>query len=108
VSVSQGFARQDPKRDPYCIRARPSIVVCRRHWRAKCPNTIELLPAFSRKPSTSDATLGEFMRSFEVEREQAGEGLLGRNVLGPAVSGGGGDGAVEGVMREAKPARASL
>jgi hypothetical protein len=46
------------------------------------------------------------MRSFEVEREQAGEGLLGRNVLGPAVSGG--DGAVEGVMREAKPARASL
>jgi hypothetical protein len=48
------------------------------------------------------------MCSFEVERERAGEGLLGRNVLGPAVSGGGGDGAVEGVMREAKPARASL
>jgi hypothetical protein len=42
--------------------------------------------------------------SLKIEREQAGEGLLGRNVLGPAVSGG--DGAVEGVMRVGEPTRA--
>jgi hypothetical protein len=41
---------------------------------------------------------------FEVEREQTGEGVLGRNVLGPAVSGG--DGPVERVVGVGEPARA--
>ena len=43
---------------------------------------------------------------FEVEREQAGEGVVGGNVLGPAV--GGGDGAVERVMGVGEPARALI
>jgi hypothetical protein len=42
--------------------------------------------------------------ALEVEREQAGEGVLGRNVLRPAVSGR--DGAVERVVGVGEPARA--
>ena len=43
-------------------------------------------------------------RPFEVEPQKAGEGVVVRNVLGPAVSGG--DGAIEGVMGVGEPARA--
>jgi hypothetical protein len=43
-------------------------------------------------------------RPLKIEREQAGEGVLGRNVLGPAVSRGAG--AVERVMGVGEPARA--
>ncbi len=40
-------------------------------------------------------------RPFEAEPEQAGEGVVGGNVLGPAV--GGGNGAVQRVMGGGKP-----
>ena len=44
------------------------------------------------------------LRPFEIEREQAGEGVVGGDVLRPAVSGG--DGPVEGRVGVGEPARA--
>ena len=44
------------------------------------------------------------IRAFEIEREEARACILGRNVIGPAVSGG--HGAVDRLVGVGEPARA--
>jgi hypothetical protein len=50
-----------------------------------------------------DGTEALFARPFEVERQQAGERVLGRNILRPAIRRG--HGSVERVMGVGEPAR---